>query len=51
MMKKPNKVKKEHIKCRGCGKPIHIDELGMINKEGMYHNNLTCCKDTLGEKK
>jgi len=41
-MKRPKKVKKEHIKCVSCGEPIHIDDLGGIIKKGMFHNNVVC---------
>lgn len=50
-MKEPTKIKEEHIKCQGCGKPIHIKELGLITKEGMYHNNVCCCLDKLRKDK
>ena len=49
-MKTPKKIKKEHIKCVGCGKPIHIDELGAITKEGFIHNNTVCLLQIFHQK-
>jgi hypothetical protein len=39
MNKKPKRTKPEHVKCVICKKPIHIDDLGIINNKGMYHKN------------
>ena len=36
-MKKPKRTKPEHIRCAYCNKAIHIDDLGCVSKEGMYH--------------
>jgi hypothetical protein len=36
-MKKPNKITKNMVLCAKCKKPIHIDDLALISKEGMYH--------------
>jgi hypothetical protein len=36
-MKKPKRTKPYHVKCVVCKKPIHIDDLGLINQKGMYH--------------
>lgn len=44
-MKEPKEIKKEHVLCISCKKPIHIDELGAINKQGMCHNNICCLID------
>jgi len=40
-----NKMKtdeKGRVLCIGCNKPIHIDKLGGINKNGIIHNNIVC---------
>ena len=36
-MIKPKRTKPEHIKCAHCNKAIHINDLGCVAKEGMYH--------------
>ncbi len=33
---------KKYVLCVGCGKKIHIDELGVINNQDFCHNNLGC---------
>ena len=33
--------KSNMILCQSCGNPIHITDLGMIKKEGMWHKE--CC--------
>ncbi len=36
-MKKPKRTKPEHVRCPECKKPVHIDDLGMIDKRGFWH--------------
>lgn len=36
-MKKPKRQTKEMVLCVECKKPIHLDDLGMISKEGLWH--------------
>jgi len=36
------KKKGKRILCIGCKKPIKIEELGGITKEGMFHDNICC---------
>lgn len=40
-MIKPKRRTKEMILCADCKKPIHIDDLALISKEGMFHKE--CC--------
>ena len=40
-MKQPKRKTKEMILCVECKKPIHIDDLAMVTKEGMYHKSCT----------
>ena len=46
-MKQPTEIKPEHVKCASCGKPIHISELAIIGKMGLYHGNAVCMMDAL----
>lgn len=46
-MKESKIVKKEHVLCKGCGKPIHISEWGGVNKESYFHNNICCIKNLI----
>ena len=49
--KKPKYTKKEYIKCVQCNKPIYIDDLGMINKDGLWHKECyfrVCYLDSKG---
>lgn len=41
-MKQPKIIKKEHVLCRFCNKPIHIDDLGGIDKKGFFHSDIIC---------
>ena len=36
-MKKPLRKTKDMILCVECKSPIHIDDLGLMSKEGLYH--------------
>ena len=38
-MKQPKRKTKEMVLCVECKKPIHIDDLAMITKDGMYHKD------------
>lgn len=29
--------KNKYVKCARCGKKIHVDDLALINKKGMWH--------------
>lgn len=40
-MKTPKRITKEMVLCAECKKPIHIDDLALISKEGMFHKE--CC--------
>ena len=40
-MKQPKRKNKRMVLCAECGKPIHIDDLGLISKEGMFHQECT----------
>lgn len=42
---------KQYVKCVSCKKPIHIDELAGITKEGMYHDNAVCLLDLVKKQK
>ncbi len=39
--KKPS-AKPKRVLCGSCGKPIKLDDLGMITKGGFYHGSLPC---------
>ncbi len=47
-MKKPKRKTKDMVLCVECKKPIHIDDLAMITKEGMYHKG--CCFRVLWQR-
>lgn len=50
-MKQPTEIKPEHTKCASCGKPIHISELAIVGKMGLYHGNLFCMMDAVKDVK
>lgn len=36
-MKQPKRKTKNMVLCADCKKPIHIEDIGLISKEGMFH--------------
>lgn len=40
-IKKPKRKTKNMVLCVSCKKPIHKEDLGMINKNGMWHKQCT----------
>lgn len=41
--------KQKRVICPICKKPIHIDDFGRIDKEGVYHTQ--CIRDKMIEQK
>ena len=38
-MKQPKRTKPEMAKCPECKRAVHIDDLGMVDKNGFLHKN------------
>jgi len=41
----------KRVRCVACGDFIKIEEFGMLTKEGLYHNRLTCIAKYLENQK